>query len=92
VKKAPSGDLWVGQTDETELGFTYREVDQLLYYLVDERYSLEELAEAGFNPDFVRKVFIRMRDSQYKRRLPLIAKISQRTIDRDFRYARDWGK
>lgn len=92
VKKAPSGDLWVGQTDETELGFTYREVDQLLYYLVDERYSLDELAEAGFNPDFVRKVFIRMRDSQYKRRLPLIAKISQRTIDRDFRYARDWGK
>jgi NAD+ synthase len=92
VKKAPSGDLWVGQTDETELGFTYREVDQLLYYLVDERYSLEELAEAGFNPDFVRKVFTRMRDSQYKRRLPLIAKISQRTIDRDFRYARDWGK
>ena len=29
--------------------------------------------------------------SHYKRRLPLIAKISQRTIDRDFRYARDWG-
>ena len=38
------------------------------------------------------KLYVKVRDSQYKRRLPLIAKISQRTIDRDFRYARDWGK
>lgn len=92
VKKSPSADLWAGQTDEGELGFTYRDVDRLLYYMVDERYSLEELKEAGFDPDFVAKIYKRMRDSQYKRRLPLIAKISQRTIDRDFRYARDWGK
>lgn len=92
VRKAPSADLWVGQTDEGELGFSYRDVDRLLYYMVDERYSFKELEEAGFSPEFVNKVFARMRDSQYKRRLPLIAKISQRTIDRDFRYARDWGK
>jgi NAD+ synthase len=33
-----------------------------------------------------------IRNSQYKRRLPLIAKVSQRSIDRDFRYSRDWGR
>ncbi len=92
VGKAPSGDLWAGQTDEGEMGFSYKDVDKLFYYMVDERYSLEELEEAGFDKDFVKKIFVKMRDSQYKRRLPLIAKISQRTIDRDFRYARDWGK
>lgn len=35
---------------------------------------------------------ILVRDSQFKRRLPVIAKLSERTIDRDFRYARDWGR
>ena len=37
LRKAPTGDLWVGQTDEGELGFTYAEVDRLLVQLVDRR-------------------------------------------------------
>ena len=39
LAKAPTADLWMGQTDEGELGFTYAEVDKLLYLLVDERYT-----------------------------------------------------
>lgn len=92
VKKQPSADLWAGQTDEGELGFTYREVDRLLYLMVDERYSREELVRAAFSESFIDRVTLRIMNSQFKRRLPVIAKISQRTIDRDFRYARDWGK
>jgi NAD+ synthase len=42
INKLPSADLWLGQTDEGELGFTYAEVDQLLYLLVDQRYSPDE--------------------------------------------------
>jgi NAD+ synthase len=91
VQKAPSADLWAGQTDEVELGFQYRVVDRLLYFLVDRRYRLKELEELGFEPAFLKDVTARIRDNQYKRRLPLIAKLSSRTIDRDFRYARDWG-
>ena len=49
VDKPPSADLWIGQTDEDEMGLTYAEVDQLLYLLVDERYSPEEAIEAGFD-------------------------------------------
>ena len=30
LNKAPSADLWQGQTDEAEMGFTYEAVDQLL--------------------------------------------------------------
>lgn len=92
VRKKPSADLWVGQTDEGELGFSYREVDELLYLMVDQRYSRAELVAVGFPEQFVDEVTLRIMNSQFKRRLPVIAKISHRTIDRDFRYARDWGK
>ena len=91
VEKQPSADLWQGQTDEHELGFEYREVDRLLYLMVDERYEDEDLTAAGFAPTFVARVRGMVQRSQFKRRLPVIAKVSARTIDRDFRYARDWG-
>lgn len=92
VGKNPSADLFAGQTDEADLGFTYREVDELLYLMVDERYAKAELEGAGFTPEFIGRVSDMVRSSQFKRRLPIIAKVSHRTIDRDFRYARDWGR
>lgn len=91
LEKPPSADLWVDQTDEGELGFTYEEVDRLLYLLVDQRYSPEECVEAGFAPDFVRTVLDRIRRYQFKRMLPPVAKISNRTVGYDFLYLRDWG-
>jgi NAD+ synthase len=91
VAKQPSADLWQGQTDEHDLGFEYRNVDRLLYVMVDERWETDELVAAGFAPEFVARVQTMVQRSQFKRRLPVIAKVSQRTIDRDFRYARDWG-
>ena len=91
VQKQPSADLWAGQTDEQELGFTYERVDQVLHLLVDRRYEIPEVVAAGFDEAFVRAVARRIQTSQYKRRLPVIAKLSSRTIDREFRYARDWG-
>jgi NAD+ synthase len=91
VGKKPSADLWAGQTDEEELGFSYEAVDRLLYYLVDRRYERPALIELGFETEFIEAVSRRIRSSQYKRRPPVIAKVSGRTIDRDFRYPRDWG-
>ena len=91
IDKAPSADLWAGQTDENELGFTYDEVDKLLYLLVDQRYSPEECVEAGFDRVFVERVVTRIRRNQFKRMLPPIAKVSNRTIGYDFLYLRDWG-
>ncbi len=91
IDKAPSADLWQGQTDENELGFTYEEVDRLLYLLVDQRYTPEECVEAGFSKKFVDKVVSRIRRNQFKRVLPPIAKLSNRTIGYDFLYLRDWG-
>jgi NAD+ synthase len=92
MQKKPSADLWEGQTDEEELGFTYEEVDQVLMLMIDKRYEIADLVGAGFDEKFVRKVFEMVQSSQFKRRLPVIAKVSGRTIDRDFRYPRDWGR
>jgi len=91
IAKPPSADLWAGQTDEGELGFTYSEVDKLLYLLVDQRYRPEECVDAGFDEKFVRQVFERVRKNQFKRVLPPIAKLSSRTVGYDFLYLRDWG-
>lgn len=91
IDKAPSADLWDGQTDEKELGFSYDEVDKLLYLMIDQRYSPQEAIEAGFDEGFVNTVTTRIRRNQFKRMQPPIAKISNRTIGYDFLYLRDWG-
>ena len=60
--------------------------------MVDLRMSRQELVAAGFAPAFIDKIYAKVQNSHFKRRLPIIAKVSNRTIDRDFRYSRDWGK
>jgi NAD+ synthase len=91
IAKPPSADLWEGQTDEGELGFTYKRVDRLLYLLVDKRYNPEDCVQAGFEPDFVERVSEMVRRNQYKRVPPPIAKLGNRTVGHDFLYPRDWG-
>jgi NAD+ synthase len=91
IDKPPSADLWIGQTDENELGFTYEEVDKLLYLLVDQRYSAQDCIEEGFDEKFVNLVMTRVRRNQFKRMMPPVAKLSNRTVGYDFLYLRDWG-
>jgi len=90
-RKVPTADLWPSQTDEKELGFSYEKLDRLLRLLVDERGSRAGALAAGWPRAMVDRVIARIVRSQYKRRLPLIAKISDRTVGVDFRYPRDWG-
>jgi NAD+ synthase len=90
VQKAPSADLWAGQTDEGELGFTYAQADLILYHLVDRRLRPAELIASGFEAPLVNNIREKMRRSHYKRVMPLIAKVSLRTVGHDFLYPRDW--
>lgn len=90
IDKAPSADLWAGQTDEDELGFSYDDADKVLYLLVDERYTVDEVAEEGFDRDFVHKIWERVKANHYKRTMPNIAKLSRRSIGHDFLYLRDY--
>ena len=90
LDKAPSADLWQGQTDEQELGFRYEDVDQVLYLLVDERYVVDEVVEEGFARDFVEDVWRRVKANHYKRTMPNVARVSKRALGHDFLYLRDW--
>jgi NAD+ synthase len=90
VRKPPTAELWEGQTDEGELGFTYADADLILYFMVDRRLRPAELIEHGFNANLVNKIREMVRRNHYKRVMPLIAKLSLRTVGHDFLYPRDW--
>jgi NAD+ synthase len=92
VEKAPSADLFEGQTDEDELGFGYRDADRILFRLVDERRHPQELVALGEDPALVARIVERVVASQFKRTTPVIAKLSRRTVGHDFRYLRDWQR
>jgi len=90
ITKSPSADLWEGQSDEADLGFSYQAVDLLLYMMLEKRMDKAAILGEGVAETFydrVRKMVVR---NQYKRMMPVIAKISARTPGIDFRYARDW--
>jgi NAD+ synthase len=91
IEKAPSADLWEGQTDEKEMGVTYAKLDALLYEMIDERHSDEELVKMEFDASLIKKIRMMIQKNQFKRRPPVIAKVSYRTVNVDFRYVRDWG-
>jgi NAD+ synthase len=90
VEKPPSADLWEGQTDEGELGFTYEDADVILYHMVDRRARPAELIAAGFDATLIARIRERIRRNHFKRVMPLIAKVSLRTVGHDFLYPRDW--
>ena len=88
LRKAPSADLWPGQTDETEAGFTYHELDRLLFWMIDRRRSDEELAALGFDPATIARVDRLVAASEFKRQVPPIAKLGPRTAGVDYLYPR----
>lgn len=88
IRKAPSADLWPGQTDEDEVGFSYAQVDRILFRLVDKRRSLAEIEADGFERELVDRVDRLVAGSEFKRQVPPIAKIGPRTAGIDYLYPR----
>ena len=88
VRKAPSADLWPGQTDEAEGGFSYPLLDRLLFWRVDKRRSTQELVDLGFEPALVERVDRLIAGAEFKRQVPPIAKLGPRTTGVDYLYPR----
>lgn len=88
IGKPPSADLWPGQTDETEAGFSYPELDRLLYWRIDKRRSVDESVELGFDRAFVERVDRMIAGAEFKRQVPPIAKLGPRTAGVDYLYPR----
>jgi len=62
INKPPSADLWEGQTDEEELGFSYEELDR---YLVNGK----------ADDDLKKKIESMMATSNHKRQPPPVANL-----------------
>ena len=72
-EKAPSADLWAGQTDEDELGVTYAEADEILHALVDDGLSPARVAAGGHDPQLVTRLAARVTAMAFKRNPPPVA-------------------
>jgi NAD+ synthase len=77
INKAPSADLWVGQTDEDEIGHTYEEMDQLFYSLVEEKLDINACQERGFERSFCAEIVSRIKKYRFKSILPLVGSVGQ---------------
>jgi NAD+ synthase len=88
IRKAPSADLWPGQTDEAEGAFSYPVLDRILYWLIDRRRSPAELGEMGFDPTVVARIERLVATSEFKRQVPPVAKLGPRTAGVDYLYPR----
>ena len=89
IGKPPSADLWTGQSDEAELGYSYAQIDAVLKSHVEARAAEQEMLDEGYNPALVELAISRIYRNQFKRRMPVIAKLTSRTINHDFNYPRD---
>jgi NAD+ synthase len=88
IRKAPSADLWPGQTDEAESGFDYPTLDRLLFWRIDKRRSLDEVVALGFPREMVERVDRMVAGAEFKRQVPPIAKLGPRTAGVDYLYPR----
>lgn len=68
LEQAPTAGLWHGQTDESELGFTYEEADRVLFGYLEDNASVEELVQQGFSN--AEKILRRMKEVSYKHHVP----------------------
>jgi len=83
VDKPPTADLWPGQSDESELGFGYREADRVLYWLHERGASREALIERGFPEELVDRVIAAWRRNRFKWRPTVVARLSASAINID---------
>ncbi len=81
IDKAPSADLWEGQTDENELGVGYKEIDAILNLIVEnEISSFSKLKEKGYSQTDISRVLSRLNHYSYKRNSAEIAPLGKKDI------------
>lgn len=89
IDKPPSADLWPGQTDEGELGLDYSTADEVLYLMFNFGLSAPEVVDLGYPPEIVERITGLEEKNRYKRRLMLIARLSDSAINLDREIPRD---
>jgi len=70
IEKAPTADLWDGQTDESELGIDYLTADRILYHLIELKSSENEIEVLGIPKAKIEAIKNLIKSSEFKRKLP----------------------
>ena len=85
ILRVPSGDLWDGQTDESELGIDYETLDRILLGIELGMADADIIRNAEVTAVQIKHVRKLVARSVHKRRLGLIPKMGARTIGQDWR-------
>jgi len=68
IRKEPHGDIWPRLTDEIDMGFKYKDADQIMHLFLVKQYSEKKItSEFGFNKELVKRVLNRAKITNYKR-------------------------
>lgn len=89
ISKPPSADLWDGQSDEDDLGYTYAQLDKAMKLYVEDRLTRDEIVQTGVDANMLDMIIKRIFRNHFKRKMPVIAKLTSRTLNHDFNYPRD---
>lgn len=72
VEKAPSANLWEGQSDEGEFGFSYLDADNVLYHYFEEGLPKEGIVAMGIPEKLVDSVLGFVARNDFKHHVPHI--------------------
>lgn len=75
ILKAPSADLWEGQSDEEELGFKYKDLDAAMFELFEGGLSKEEVVKNGHSAEMVEFIMAKYEANVFKSKPPKIASL-----------------
>ncbi len=89
IEKPPSADLWDGQSDEDDLGYTYAQLDEAMKLYIEDRLTRDEIVQKGIDAKMMDMIIGRIFRNHFKRKMPVIAKLTSRTLNHDFNYPRD---
>ena len=70
IEKTPSADLFEGQTDEKDLGFSYKQADEIMYSIFDEGNSKMKTTNLGYDMDDINEVLNRVESNKFKGEVP----------------------
>ena len=74
IDKKPSADLWEGQSDEEELGYSYATMDEVLKKIEDGDLKADLIAQ-GIEEQLIDMLIYRIKTNAFKGKLPTIANI-----------------
>lgn len=74
ITKPPSAELYSGQTDEQELGMTYKEIDTILKQ-IEQGLGKDDLINKGISPNSVHKIFRLFEINKHKLSSPYLIRV-----------------